>query len=286
LFSLLIEIGIILLFILNIFIARKAKKLDLLIIATVFAALFENLHVFLFQNYTGGYYYSSEFLVSIYKVPLFVILSWGIIIVDAYIIATKLTNNVARIFLVPILAVIADLALEFFAVQQGYWAWIGYGPMQGLFGVPASNFISWMLITLALVFTYEQLKEKWAVPIMAYTLFVIMSTGVYIISGLLNLDENQQVYIIWAMIILFSSVTLALWAVKPKEELKVKDVYPSVISTGFFFMFSILLAITNPTVTAAILPILVYVYLIELIVVIASCIYKKRKIKFISSFSS
>lgn len=283
--TLFIEIGVILLFILNIYLGKKTKKLDLLLIATIFAAFFENLHILLFQNYMGGYVYSNEFLFLIYKTPLFVILSWGIIISNAYIIATKLTNKVARIFLVPILVVMVDFALEFFAVNQGYWTWMGYESTQGLFGAPASNFISWMLITLALVFCYEQLKEKWAVPVVAYILFALMSTGLYIITDSFRLDIQQQVHIIWAIIIIFAAITLSLWNIKQKEEVKTRHVSLALLSISAYYIFSVFLTLTDLEFARTIWPILAYVYITGIAIMIA-VYYKKRKIRFISSFFS
>lgn len=276
-FSALIEVGIVLLFILNIYLARKTKKLDLLIIATVFAALFENLHVLLFKNYVGGYYYSKEFLLLVYKVPLFVILSWGIIILDAYLIATKLSNKVGRIFLVPVLAVMVDLVLEFFAVKQGYWTWIGYSSMQGLHGVPASNFISWMLITLALVFSYEQLKEKWIVPVVAYIIFVFMATVEVFIVDILRISLNQQVNIIWIMIALFMMFTLIFWKDRKKEKIKTEHLSLAFLSRSAYYLFGLLLILTNTNFAKTIWPILAYVYLIEIVVIIAVNYEKIKK---------
>jgi uncharacterized membrane protein len=264
-----IEVGIILLFILNIYIAKKTKKLDLLIIATVFAAFFENLHVIIFQNYMGGYYYNTQFLLNLYKVPLFVILAWGIIILNAYLIATKLTNKVAKLFLIPILVVMVDFALEFFAVKKGYWVWIGYDAGQGLFGVPASNFISWMLITIALVFCYEELKEKWIVPIAAYILFVFMATAQNAVAGMLGLDFNEQVWLVFLLIALFATMTLVLWKIKPKEEVELRYLTLAVISTLMFYIFSAVMLLTETGFAKEIWPILTYVYLIELVVIIA-----------------
>lgn len=284
-FSALIEIGIILLFILNIYLAKKTKKLDLLIIATIFAALFENLHVIIFQNYMGGYYYSSQFLLNIYKVPLFIILSWGMIILNSYIIASRLTNKVAKLFLIPVLAVLADFALEFFAVKNGYWVWIGYDSTMGLFGVPASNFISWMLITLTLVFCYDEVKEKWLVPIAAYILFVLIATAQNAVVTMLGVDVNEQVWIVWMMIAVFATMTLVLWNLKPKENIEQKHVLIALASNLMFYIFSVVLLLSNKEFAKAIWPILAYVYLIEIVILIAAN-YKKRKIKFISSFSS
>ncbi len=280
-----IEIGVILLFILNVYLAKKTKKLDLLIISTIFAALFENLHVILFQNYIGGYYYSEEFLILVYKTPLFVILSWGIIILNAYLIATRLTNKVARVFLTPILVVMVDLALEFFAVRQGYWTWVGYESTQGLFGVPASNFIAWMLITLAIVFTYDQLKERWIIPIAAYILFVFMSAGLYFTIQFLKLDANGQVYFVWALIMLFAALTLVFWNIKGKEEINSKHLIIASISRASYYIFSAFLILSNTEFAKSIWPILAYVYVIEVGILVAPY-YKKRKIKITSSFSS
>ncbi len=276
-FSTLIEIGIILLFVLNIFLAKKTKRLDLLVIATVFAAFFENLHVVIFQNYMGGYYYSSQFIFDIYRVPLFIILAWGIIILNAYLIATRLTNKVAKLFLIPILVLMVDLALEFFAVKNGYWTWIGYDTTQGLFGVPASNFISWMLITIFLVFCYEELKEKWLVPIAAYILFVMAATAENAVVSMLGIDINQQVNVIWLMVIVFAAVTIILWNVKPKENMETRYVTVAIISSLMFYLFSALMLVMDTGFAKTIWPILVYTYVIELVVIVA-VYYKKRNI--------
>lgn len=286
-FSTLIEIGIIALFILNIYLAKKTKKLDLLVISTIFAALFENLHVILFQDYTGGYYYSNQFLFLIYKVPLFIILSWGIIILNAYLVATKLTNKVARIFLTPVLVIMIDFALEFFAARQGYWVWVGYNETQGLFGVPASNFLGWILITLTLILCYEEIEEKWIVPIVAYILFVFITTAESFMIGMLGIDINQQTNIVWGMIALLLALTVIFWNVKQKEEVEDKHVKTALISRLVFYVFSIVSAITNKEIANMVWPILAYAYAAEALMWIATNYEKwKRKNKTISSFSS
>lgn len=226
----------------------------------------------------GGYYYSSQFIFDIYKVPLFIILSWGIIILNAYLIATRLTNKVAKLFLIPILVLMVDLALEFFAVKNGYWTWIGYETTQGLFGVPTSNFISWMLITIFLVFCYEELKEKWIVPIAAYILFVMAATAENAVVSMMGIDINQQINIIWVMVIVFAAMTITLWNVKPKEQVETRYATVAIISSLMFYLFSAFMLFMDTEFAKTIWPILVYTYIIELVVIIA-VYYKKRSLK-------
>ena len=250
--NLIIEFTILILYSLTIYTAKKIKKLDLLLLATLFAVIFENIHAVIFKNIEGGYFYDTSFLL-IYKTPLFVILAWGMIIFISYLIATKLTKTkLQRLFLTPLLAVLIDFAIDPFAVKIGYWTWIGYLPTEGFFGVPALNFIAWYLVTLSFLTTYEYLPIKnkiikyiSIIPI-SYIIFAIIMNLLVIPRALLNFQKEYDIY---ALIIFFIiTILLFIYTLKKKtqrhrKDFKQKTIVHAIILRWIFYLFAIILIV-------------------------------------------
>ena len=51
-------------------------------------------------------------------------------------------------FVDAVLAISLDLAFDAVAIRMGLWTWVGIGPTDGWFGVPAGNFYAWLFVTL------------------------------------------------------------------------------------------------------------------------------------------
>lgn len=199
-----IDIGIILLFLVAICIANKYKKLDLLIYSSIFALIFENLNIILFHNSSGGYVYATNFIM-IFKVPLFVILSWGIIILTSFIISEKITKNkFKQIFLIPFFTVILDLAFESSAVANNLWIWKNE-IYNGLLTIPAENFIGWLIVSFSFAITYIYLnkKLKFLSSFLGYFLFILFSIIPFTISEIFKLNNIGKYILFFIIFIIF-----------------------------------------------------------------------------------
>lgn len=155
---LLSEMGIALLFTLCLAFAavaarhNRGRDLSLVLSAALFAALFENLNVLQVHG-RGSYSYNTQFHLFIAQVPLFVILSWAVILWTAMQISDAAPLRTRdKIVCDAVLAVLLDLAFDATAIRHGFWSWHGVGFNQAWFGVPAGNFFGWLYVALAFSF--------------------------------------------------------------------------------------------------------------------------------------
>ncbi|MBW2967592.1 carotenoid biosynthesis protein, partial [Candidatus Woesearchaeota archaeon] len=156
-----IEFAMILLFLIVLFdaiysFAENKKKLLLLILAFVYALVFENLNMYLAGGRLGAYFYSNEFIFFIFDTPLFIALAWASLIYTAMHISDMLNlKTLVKPFLDALLVVLVDLTLDVVAVRQELCTWVGYSHHHGWFGVPADNFIGWLLVVFTFSFLFR-----------------------------------------------------------------------------------------------------------------------------------
>jgi uncharacterized membrane protein len=235
-----VDIGIILLFLIAICIAKKYNKLNLLIYSSIFALIFENLNILLFHNSSGGYFYATNFLM-IFKVPLFVILSWGIIILTSFIISEKITNNkFKQIFLIPIFAVILDLGFESSAVANNLWIWKNE-IYNGFLTIPAENFIGWLLVSFsfAIIYLYLNEKLKFLSTFLSYILFILFSIIPFTISEIFKLNNIGKIILFFIMFISF--IFIGLKNIKLNKNLKInKEYYVIILLRLPFYIFPLI----------------------------------------------
>lgn len=190
---LLSEMGIALLFTLCLAFAavaarhNRGRDLSLVLSAALFAALFENLNVLQVHG-RGSYSYNADFHVFIGQVPLFVILSWAVILWTAMQISDAAPLRTRhKIVCDAVLAVLLDLAFDATAIRHGFWSWHGVGFDQAWFGVPAGNFFGWLYVALTFSFcsrtlnsltptgklrnSYRVLVQLFLVPLVAFGLY-------------------------------------------------------------------------------------------------------------------
>lgn len=172
---LVIEWFTILLYTITIICARKLSLTRFAIYATIFACLFENLNVNLFKDVEGGYSYSTDFTLFVFHTPLFVILSWGIILVGSYVFAQGLgLGRAQRVFFVPLSALVIDFVLEGMSVMQHYWTWHGFSYGGVLGSIAPGNFVGWMGVTFGFVIAYDYLPWKWPSLFLGYLGFLFI----------------------------------------------------------------------------------------------------------------
>jgi hypothetical protein len=117
-----------------------------LISAAAFGVLLEEGDQLVFQTY----HYSSDWILTADRAPIVIGLTWALIIAGAMRLTDAL--GVRRRYAPVVDAVLAislDLAFDAIAIRIGLWTWHGIGPTNGWFGVPAGNFYSWLIVTLA-----------------------------------------------------------------------------------------------------------------------------------------
>ena len=202
-FYLLTELSIFALFIFILYHAYKIRRLDFLLYSTIFATLFENLHVMILSG-VGGYIYNPVFTVFVFRTPLFVILSWGILLFSSVNLVEKITSDkLSKIFLVPIFTVIIDFLMEPVAVHLHFWTWIGFE--SGLKIAPA-NFIGWIGVSFGFILFYEYLSAKWLSSFLSYAGFLVVGASGFILNSVFALNDSGT----YILVALYSFVFLAL----------------------------------------------------------------------------
>ncbi len=109
----------------------------------------------------GRYEYVSLIAPRVLGVPLSVPAMWGFYAYLTYLIASSIitrksiAGSILRVTYASLLMVTLDLAMDPFMVSKIHaWVWLGgWGP--SWFGVPASNFIGWFIVSFAILSTHE-----------------------------------------------------------------------------------------------------------------------------------
>ncbi len=214
-----IEISIFILFSLCLpLIIYDKYKLRIVLLSVIYAAIFENLNIMFSEGQVGGYYYNTEFLLFILDTPLFVILSWSLIILSGMLISDNLKiKEKFKPFSDAIFVLLIDLSVDAVAIRHKLWFWNEYSLTEGFFGVPANNFIGWLLVgfTFSLFFrkiNNSRYKNKYLlliiVPIISYITFLFLFYFVELIESILNLNKSSQLFIVLFLLIIFAKIGL------------------------------------------------------------------------------
>ena len=118
----------------------------------------------------GKYKYVSLIAPRVLGVPLSVPVMWGFYAYLTYLIASSIitckgiVGSILRITYASLLMVILDLAMDPFMVSKIHaWVWLGgWGPTW--FGIPASNFIGWFIVSFTILFTHEVMAGNLSSP--------------------------------------------------------------------------------------------------------------------------
>lgn len=104
------------------------------------------------------YYYSQEFLVKIFNVPLAIGFGWVTIIYCAMLLSDQYNIPwTLRPFMDALTAIILDLSLDTIAIRLGFWHWAI--PLdQEWYGVPFENLVGWILVVLSFSFIVRYLR--------------------------------------------------------------------------------------------------------------------------------
>ncbi len=173
---LIVNIGIIALFLGMVFFCNRKQRI-MLLLAIVYATIFENMNMLLAKGEAAAYYYHPDFFLFFFDTPVFVILSWSMLIVSSWELSKRMFQTIwERIASATLLVLLIDLSLDIFAIRLHFWTWVGYDWHEGFFGVPAANYAGWFLVAIIFFMVYNALeKRSWFVattPIVAYVLFL------------------------------------------------------------------------------------------------------------------
>jgi len=244
--NLVVEFSVLFLYVVSLCLAYRIKKLDFLIYASVFAAIFENLNVLFFSESVSGYFYSGEFLMYFFSVPLLIILSWGILLLGAHLVSLRLgMSKVSRVFFVALFVALMDFAIEGVFVGLGYWVWTGVVGYGNIFAsIAAANFVGWLGVSFGFILCYEYLDKKWLSMGLGYFVFLILG----IISKIISVFAGDDGYFSLIVILI---VFVGFWVYfyhnnkilkKNKKDFKVNFVYGKyvVFMRAFFYCFALL----------------------------------------------
>jgi hypothetical protein len=181
-----------------------------LIGAAIYAVLFEYGNMWRYANTPGGYHYHphSWFLI-LGEVPLYIPLAWGFILATS----RRLTDHLplrpwARPCSDALLALLIDLSLDAVAIRHEFWYWHGVSLTEGFFGVPADNFLGWLLVSYTFSLLSRALWDgeraeqgnarlkiatQWfALPIIAYLLYLGIEAVVHLFYALFDAQTQRQ----------------------------------------------------------------------------------------------
>jgi Carotenoid biosynthesis protein len=151
-----------------------------LLSAAAFGILLEEGDQLIFRTY----HYSEDWMLVLDRAPLVIGLTWALLIAGAMRITDALgVRRWSAPFVDAVLVIMLDLAFDAVAIRMGMWTWVGIGPEQGWFGVPAGNFYAWLFVTLGFSLLSRWLRDlsarrpalEWlqlGVPIPAFAILV------------------------------------------------------------------------------------------------------------------
>lgn len=232
------------------YVAWRRHELWLYLLATIYAALFENIDVLVVRGQIGSYFYDERLILLVIETPLFIILSWGIIFYSSYVLAKGLTKNFwARALSVPLLATIIDLAMDPVATKMGVWTWVGYGEADGILGVPLANFMGWYLVIFAFMITVRAITHieflgnfgKYIlIPPAAFILFFILFSGFSSFATTTGVSISNQTIYLQLFFSVFTLICVVSW-LKAPARLKIRGshYWTLLISRLLFYSFAV-----------------------------------------------
>lgn len=244
---LIFEIGVILLFILCLYHARRSvKQLALLILASVYAIIFENFNIMLAAGKTGAYNYSEFFSAFVGETPIMIAFAWAVIIYSTYILVNSINIKESRKpFADAFLITLIDIFLDPIATRLGMWSWNNYLPTDGFFGVPGNNFLGWLLVSFVFLFIFRFIDKKLKrarkvlfalLPLISYAVFLLIFGTIEKIQILLKFTKTAE--LLFFLIIYLIFFFLIKCQSKQYKCLK-KEIIFSYITRIFFYCFAI-----------------------------------------------
>jgi len=270
----LIELVVILLFIL-IFLFFKNKR-KMLIYSLVFSTIFELLGLL-----SNGYSYNENFSFSIFNLPLFVVLSWSIIITTSYTLVSKITTHrLTKAFICSLSVISLDLVFEAPSVAIGLWKWNNFS--NSIFAnINPFNFIGWLLVSFLFVYFYEKkpiYSLVFGLPV--YVLIGLIHLGLSIVKIIANINPYIMLLILYLAFLIFSIILYSKHRVKEKYKLNLKELVLIFLFRAPFFLFGILMYIWKGDFSLIFVLLIMFIGVIqEIILYILIIENRKRKLE-------
>ena len=212
---------------------RGAREWAPLLGAFLYAVLFEHWNMLRYAQVQGGYHYHvSSWLWVWGDVPLYIPLAWAFILATSRAITDQLRLPFwARPCSDALLALLIDASMDAVAIRLRFWYWHGVGLQEGFFGVPADNFLGWLLVTLTFSALTRWLwarverasevdaspRSRWpaigtlaqfvAVPPLAYGAYLVLEAVVHLQYGLFRVRTlHGQLLVLAGVVALFMAL--------------------------------------------------------------------------------
>ena len=232
------------------YVAWRRHELWIYLLATIYAALFENIDILVVRGQIGSYFYDERLILHIIETPLFIILSWGIIFYSSYVLARGLTKNFwAQALSVPLLATIIDFTMDPIATKMGIWSWVGYNEGDGILGVPLANFMGWYLVIFAFMITVRAITHieflgrfgKYIlIPPAAFAVFFALFSVFSSFATTTGISISNQFIYLQLFFTVFALVCVTSWLKLPgKLKIRRSHYWTLLISRLLFYAFSI-----------------------------------------------
>jgi hypothetical protein len=185
-----------------------------LLSAAAFGLLLEEGDQLIFQTY----HYSEDWVLVLDRAPIVIGLTWALLIAGAMRITDALgVRRWTAPFADAVLVVMLDLAFDAVAIRMGMWTWVGIGPDQGWFGVPAGNFYAWLFVTLGFSLLSRWLRDRAAgrpslewlqllVPIPAFWILLTSIVPFALIMELTNAEPGGGLWLFGLTLAVFVAV--------------------------------------------------------------------------------
>jgi len=231
-------------------IAWQRKELWFYFVITAYAVIFENVNMFVSQGKPGSYFYHEALAPVVIETPLFVILSWPIIVYGAYILAQALTKKFwAQALTVPLLAVIIDFLMDPVAARMGLWTWVGYGGNDGILGVPLANFMGWYFVVFAFMFALwivnhidflGRIGKYIIIPIFGFALFITIFGLFGAIAANSGINQFNELIYFALFFLPIAAISVALWFLCPgKIKISKSEYIWILISRLLFYVYGL-----------------------------------------------
>ncbi len=110
-------------------------------------------------THSTSYYYTEAVLTLPGKVPLGIVLSWGLILLAIYQVVPLLgIGRLRQALAAGLLAVALDFVTDPAFVSLGFWVW---KLPQQWFGIPWNNYVGWFLIVTGFIGILELVHHRW-----------------------------------------------------------------------------------------------------------------------------
>lgn len=200
--------------------AQNRKKMLLLVLAFVYAAIFENVNMILARGNSITYFYNPSFAMYLWHAPLAIIMLWTVMIYTSMHLSDMLKlKTLVRPFADVLLILVMVMSLGVVAVRQTIWVWDAFAHNSGWFGVPADYLIAWVFLVLMFSFLFRYFTRAdddmvnkttrteyyFMLPAFAYLSMLVVFSMVNVAEELLRLTEQQELFVLLALVIIIAA---------------------------------------------------------------------------------